>query len=67
MLDILKERGYWVGMTAGENVFAEDLHKVLAEIEGKELTQRLMVVINYLEDGGLNQKEAAERYGYTGG
>jgi hypothetical protein len=54
-------------MTAGENVSPEDLRQVLAEVEEKKPTQRLMVAINYLEDDDLTQKEAAERYGYTGG
>jgi transposase len=54
-------------MTAGENLSAEDLRQILAEIEGKKPTQRLMVAINYLENDDLTQKEAAERYGYTGG
>jgi AraC-like DNA-binding protein len=54
-------------MSSGENVSAEDLRQVLAEVEGKKPTQRLMAAINYLEDDDLTQKEAAERYGYTGG
>jgi transposase len=54
-------------MTAGENVSPEDLRQVLVEVEDKKPTQRLMVAINYLEDDDLTQKEAAERYGYTGG
>jgi transposase len=54
-------------MVAFENVSTDDLRQVLAEVEGKKPTQRLMAAINYLEDDDLTQKEAAERYGYTGG
>ena len=54
-------------MAALENVSTDDLRQVLAEVEGKKPTQRLMAAINYLEDDDLTQKEVAERYGYTGG
>ncbi len=48
-------------MTASENVSAGNLRQVLAEVEGKKSTQRLMDAINYLEDDDLIQKEAARR------
>jgi transposase len=54
-------------MTAGENVSADDLRQILAEVEDKKPTQRLMAAINYLEEDDATQKEIAERYGYTGG
>ena len=54
-------------MTAGENLSADDLRQILAEVEGKKPTQRLMAAINYLEEDDATQKEIAERYGYTGG
>ena len=54
-------------MTAGEKISAEDLRQILAKVEGKKPTQRLMAAINYLEDDDLTQKEVAERYGYTDG
>ena len=54
-------------MAALENVSTDDLRQVLAEVEGKKPTQRLMAAINYFEDDDLTQKEVAERYGYTGG
>ena len=47
-------------MAALENVSTDDLRQVLAEIEGRKPTQRLMAAINYLEDDDLTQKEVAE-------
>jgi len=49
------------------NVSAEDLRDVLAEVEGKKPTKRLMAAINYLEEDGATIKEIAQRYGYTAG
>ena len=43
------------------------LDPILAEVEGKKPTQRLMVVINYLEEDDATMAEIAERYGYTAG
>ena len=43
-----------------------DLRDALAEVEGKKPTQRLMAVINYLEEEDATMAEVAERYGYTG-
>jgi transposase len=54
-------------MAALENVSTDDLRQVLAEVEGKKPTQRLMATINYLEGNDLPQKEVAERYRYTDG
>ena len=54
-------------MTAGENLSAEDLRQILAEVEDKKPTQRLMAAINYLEEDDATQKEIAERYGYSSG
>ena len=54
-------------MAALETVSTDELRQVLAEVDGKKPTQRLMAAINYLEDDDLTQKEVAERYGYTGG
>ena len=49
------------------DVSTDDLRQVLAEVEGKKPTQRLMAAINYLEEEDATQKEVAERYGYTAG
>jgi len=44
----------------------DDLRESIAEVEGKKPTQRLMAVINYLEEDDASMKQVAERYGYTG-
>jgi hypothetical protein len=44
----------------------DDLRDVLAEVEDKKPTQRLMAVINYLKEDDATMTEVAERYGYTG-
>jgi transposase len=44
----------------------DDLRDALAEIEGKKPTQRLMAVINYLEEDDATMAAVAERYGYSG-
>jgi transposase len=54
-------------MTHLENVSTEDLHQVLAEVEGKDATQRVMAAINWKEEDGVQQKDIAQRYGYTQG
>lgn len=54
-------------MTHLENVSTEDLRQVLAEVEGKKPTQRLMAAINWKEEEGIRQKDIAQRYGYTQG
>nr|WP_246972485.1 IS630 family transposase [Natribaculum luteum] len=54
-------------MTSLDNVSTEDLRQVLAEVEGKKPSQRLMAAINYLEEDGATLQEVAERYGYTAG
>ena len=53
-------------MAALENVSANDLRQVSAEVKGKKPTQRLMAAISYLEDDDLTRKDVVERYGYTG-
>ena len=50
-----------------ENVSTDDLRRVLAAVEGKEATQRLMAAINWKEEDGARQKDIARRYGYTQG
>ena len=50
-----------------ENVSTEDLREILAEVEGKKPTQRLMAAINYLEEDDATMEEIAQRYGYTSG
>lgn len=50
-----------------DNVSSEDLRDVLAEVEGKKPTQRLMAAINYLEEDDATMEEIAQRYGYTSG
>ena len=42
-------------MTHLENVSTEDLRQVLAEVEGKKPTQRLMAAINWKEEEGIRQ------------
>jgi len=54
-------------MASLDNVSTEDLRQVLAEVEGKKSSQRLMAAINYLEEDGATLEEVAERYGYTAG
>ena len=54
-------------MAAGENLSVEHLRRILAEVEGKKPTQRLMAAINYLEEDDATQKDIAKRYGYSGG
>ena len=44
----------------------DDLRDALAEVEDKKPTQRLMAVINYIEEDDTTMKQVAERYGYTG-
>lgn len=44
----------------------EDLRDALAEVGGKKPTQRVMAVINYLEEDDTTMADVAERYGYTG-
>ena len=53
-------------MASLENVSTDDLREVLAEVEGKKPTQRLMAAINYLEEDDAVMAEVAGRYGYTG-
>ena len=48
-------------------ISVEDLRDVLAGVEGKKPTQRLMAAINYLEEDGATMQEIAQRYGYTAG
>jgi DNA-binding MarR family transcriptional regulator len=54
-------------MTHLENVSTEDLHQVLAEVEGKDATQRVMAAINWKEEDDIRQKDIVHRYGYTQG
>jgi DNA-binding MarR family transcriptional regulator len=56
-----------VGMVKPTNVSTDDLRDILAEVEGKKPTQRLMAAINYLEEDGATMDEIAKRYGYTAG
>ena len=53
-------------MASLDAALIEDLRDALAEVEGKKPTQRLMAVINYLEEDDASMAEVAERYGYTG-
>ena len=46
-----------------EDVTADDLRQILAAVEGKQATQRVMVGLNY--KAGLAQRELAEMYGVT--
>lgn len=50
-----------------ENVPTEDLQQIMAKVEGKKPTQRLMAAINWKEEDGVRQKDIAQRYGYTQG
>lgn len=53
-------------MAALDDATLDDLREALAEVEDKKPTQRLMAVINYLEEDSATMAEVAERYGYTG-
>ena len=53
-------------MSSLENISTDDLREVLAAVEGKKPTQRLMAAINYLEEDDASMAEVAGRYGYTG-
>lgn len=46
-----------------EDVSADDLREILAEVEGKRATQRVMVGLNYKE--GISQRRLARMYGRT--
>jgi transposase len=46
-----------------EDVTADDLRRILAEVEGKRATQRVMIGLNY--KSGLTQRRLAEMYGVT--
>lgn len=54
-------------MDSLDDVSTDDLRQVLAEVEGKKPTQRIMAAINYLEEDDATLEEIAERYGYTAG
>lgn len=46
--------------------YSSSAPSALAEVKDKKPTQRLMAVINYLEEDDATMAEVAERYGYTG-
>ena len=54
-------------MASLNDVSTEDLRQVLAEVEGKKPTQRVMTAINYLEEDEATLEDVSERYGYTAG
>ena len=54
-------------MASLNDVSTDDLRQILAEIEGKKPTQRVMAAINYLEEDEATLEYVAERYGYTAG
>ena len=54
-------------MTSLNDVSTDDLRQVLAKIEGKKPTQRVMAAINYFEEDEATLEDVAERYGYTAG
>jgi transposase len=53
-------------MASLDNVSTEDLREVLAQVDEKKPTQRLMAAINYLEEDDASMEKVAGRYGYTG-
>jgi transposase len=50
-----------------ENVSAEDLRQILAEVDDADATKRLMAAITYKEIDELSQNKAAELYGFSSG
>ena len=54
-------------MASLDDVTTDDLRQILAEVEGKKPTQRVMAAINYLEEDEATLEDVAERYGYTAG
>ncbi len=54
-------------MASLNDVSTDDLRQVLAEVEGKKPTQRVMAAINSLEEDEATMEDVAERYGYTAG
>jgi transposase len=52
-------------MATMENVSAEDLRQVLAEVDDADASKRLMAAITYKEIDGLTQTDAAELYGFS--
>ena len=48
-----------------ENVSAEDLRQILAEVDEADATERLMAAITYKEIDDLTQAEAADLYGFS--
>ena len=54
-------------MASLDSMSTDDLRQVLAEVEGKKPTQRVMAAINYLEEDEATLTDVAGRYGYTAG
>ena len=50
-----------------ENISADHLRQVLAQVEEAAASERLMAAITYKEFDDITQKEAAELYGYSEG
>jgi transposase len=50
-----------------ENVSAEDLRQVLAEIDDADAAERVMAAITYKEIDNLTQEEATSLYGFSSG
>jgi transposase len=48
-----------------ENVSADTLRQILAEVDDADATKRLMAAITYKEIDELTQAEAAELYGFS--
>jgi transposase len=48
-----------------ENISAEDLRQILAEVDDADATERLMAAITYKEIDDLTQEEAANLYGFS--
>ncbi len=59
----LRDLALWLFMAHLERVTADDLRSVLAAVEGKQATQRVMVGLTYKE--GISQAKLAEMYGVT--
>jgi hypothetical protein len=53
-------------MAAFDATTLDNLRDALAEVKGKTPIQRLIAVINYLEEDNATMVEVIERYGYTG-
>jgi hypothetical protein len=54
-------------MASLDDVSTDDLRQILAKVERRKPTQRVMAAINYLEQDEATLEDVVERHGYTAG